>query len=401
MGSIRDKALVPRSETGKMKGQELGSHRRLEATERTQRWSSSMIWPSAGAHPVQEVKNLRRSQSKSRSQTESLPLSQKPRKGEHHHPHHASSAAECWDRATEDFSASLITEMLQSGSITKCLKLGTRRSSLPNPKEAWTEKNPEATAPIETQGKGRTMAFPNQGNNQAEKPQIPQGQGHQDLWKDIILNYGIASPRRGLQMVSLYPKLTDNLEGHILEGRKIHLRSRPPAQEMLFWCSVEGGQEEEVQAPKREKTKNKRAREREAQYQFLREKAFLQRKLRELGPVPGGGVNLPDKKKAQALELSTKDNCLKSDPRVPRGNIQTLAQDESAKETTRKQPKVEKRKLRREWWDPTLWGDPVTLTKREPSPHKTRSRFQSDPWKLNFPIGRLSYKSTIFVPRED
>ncbi|KAH0503199.1 coiled-coil domain-containing protein [Microtus ochrogaster] len=206
---------------------------------------------------------------------------------------------------------------------------------------------------------------------------------------------------RGLQMVSLYPKLTDNLEGHVLEGRKIHLRSRPPTREMLSWCSVEGGQEEEVQAPKREKIKNKRAGEREAQYQFSREKAFLQRKLRELGPVPGGGASLPDKKKAQALELSTKDNCLKSDPRVPRGNIQTLAQDESAKETTRKQPKMEKRKLRTEWWDPTLWGDPVTLTKREQSPHKTCSRFQSDPWKPSFPIGRLSYKNAISVPRED
>lgn len=390
-----------------MKGQELGSHRRLDETESTQRWSSPTIWPSAGAHLVQEVKNLRRSQSKSRSlgglwasQTESFPLSQKPRKGEHHHPHHASSAAECWDRATEGFSSSLITEMLQSG-FTKRVELGTRRSSLPNPKEAWTEKNLEATAPIETQGKGRTVALPNQGNNQAEKSQNPQGQGYQDLWKDLVLNYGIPSPRRGLQMVSLYPKLTDNLEGHVLEGRKIHLRSRPQAQEMLSSCSLEESQEEEVQAPKREKAKDKRAKEREAQFQFSREKAFLQKKLRELGPVPGGGASLLDKKKAQALELSTKDNCLKSEPRVPRGNVQTLAQDDSAKETRRKQSKMEKRKLRTRWWDPTLWGDPVTLTKREQSPHKTCSRFHSDPWKPSFPIGRLSYKNGLFVPQED
>lgn len=331
------------------------------------------------------------------SQTESFPLSQKPRKGEHHHPHHASSAAECWDWATEGFSLSLITEMLQSG-FTKRVELGTRRSSLPNPKEAWTEKNLEATALIETQRKGRTVALPNQGNNQAEKPQNPQGQSYQDLWKDLALNCGIASPRRGLQMVSLYPKLTDN---HVLEGRKIHLRSRPPGQEMLSSWSLEGSQEEEVQASKREKAKGKRAKEREAQYQFSREKAFLQKKLRELGPVPGGGASLLDKKKAQALELSTKDNCLKSEPRVPRGSAQTLAQDESAKETTRKQSKMEKRKLRMRWWDPTLWGDPVILTKREQSPHKTCSRFHSDPWKPSFPIGRLSYKNGLFVPRED
>lgn len=385
-----------------MNGQEFGSYRRLDATEitLTQGLSSPAYWPSSRAHlAAQEVKNTWSSQSKSISlgalrisQAESLPLFQKPKR--EHHPLRASSAAECWDPAPEVFSSSLITGTLQS-VFAKRLELGTRRDSLTNPKEAWTEKNLEATAPLETQGKGRMLAFPRQVTNQGENPPTPQGEGHKDLWKDIIMKYGIASPRRGLQMVSQHPKRTDNFEGHVLEGRKIHLKLRSQVQEMKDICSWEESQEEEVQMPKKEKAKDKRAKEREAQYQFSREKAFLQRKLMELGLVPVEGTSLLDKKKTQALGMSTRDYYLSSGPREYRGK--PLAQDDNNKEATRKQSKKEKRRRRMQWWDPIVWGDPVILVNREQASRKTCSEFPSDLRKPNFPIGSLGYKNTTFV----
>ncbi|EGV92569.1 hypothetical protein I79_012202 [Cricetulus griseus] len=239
------------------------------------------------------------------------------------------------------------------------------------------------------------LAFPRQVTNQGENPPTPQGEGHKDLWKDIIMKYGIASPRRGLQMVSQHPKRTDNFEGHVLEGRKIHLKLRSQVQEMKDICSWEESQEEEVQMPKKEKAKDKRAKEREAQYQFSREKAFLQRKLMELGLVPVEGTSLLDKKKTQALGMSTRDYYLSSGPREYRGK--PLAQDDNNKEATRKQSKKEKRRRRMQWWDPIVWGDPVILVNREQASRKTCSEFPSDLRKPNFPIGSLGYKNTTFV----
>ncbi|XP_059110910.1 uncharacterized protein LOC131904018 [Peromyscus eremicus] len=386
-----------------MNGQALGSHRRLDTIESTPRLSSPAFWPTTRAHfASQEVKNLQFSQSKSRSlgtprasQGDSLPLFQKPKKGEHH-PLQVCSAGECWDPVTEGSSLLPITEMLPSGFV-KRLELGTRRGTCTNPKEAWTEKNLEATASIENQGKGRPMTFPNQVNNQGEKPQNSQGQGHKDLWKDIIIRYGIVSPRRGLHMVSQYPKQTGNLEGHVLEGRKIHLKSR---QGRLSPCSLEESQEEVVQTPKKEKAKGKRAKKKEAQNQFSREKAFLQRKLEELGPMPVTGVSLLDKRKTQALELSAQAHHLKSVPRAHRGDLQPLDQEDNNKEATRKPPKMEKRKLRMEWWDPTVWGGPVTLAEREQSLSKTCPKFHSDLRKLSFPTGKPYYQNTVFISLE-
>ncbi|XP_017175992.1 uncharacterized protein Gm31309 [Mus musculus] len=399
VGSARDKEGQGPSLQGcerKMNWRELVSHRRQNATGSTRRLGSHALCETTRAHlAAQEVKAGQTSQSTCRSldalqasQAVSLPLLQKPKEGEHH-PLRAVSAGRYRTPATEGLSSLPIRERLQS--FVKRLELETRRGSLRNPKEAWTEKTLEARAPVETQGKEGTMAFSNQANNPGNKPQSPQGQLHKDLWKDIDLRYSIASPRKGLQMVSYCPKPEGNLEGHVLEGKKIYLKPRSPVQEMSMY-SLEESLKEEIQTPK-EKVKEMRAnpKEREAQSQFSKEKAFLQKKLWDLGPAPVGGTRLLDKKKTQALELSPRDHHSKSGPRTRRQNLQPLAQDVHNTKVPGNELNMEKRKLRRQWWDPTVWGSPITLAKREQSPRKTCSKVHSDQGKLSFPTGRSSF----------
>lgn len=374
-----------------MNCQDHGSHRRPTADKTSQSCSSQALWPNTRAGIVaEEVKNVWTSQSKSRgglgalwaSQEESFPLFLKPKEGGH--PLYPGSAGERVTPAAEAFSSLLIRELLPSDSA-KSLELKTRKGSHTNPKEAWAETTLEATAPVETPRRGRAKV-----TSQGENPQSSQGQPPKDVWKDIIVRYGIVSPRKGLQMVSHCSKLPSDLEGHILEGKKIPLKSRSPVQELLSLSSVEESQEEEIQPPK-EKSKAKRAKERETQCWFLREKKLLQRKLWELGPMPMEGANRLDKKKPQASEPLPKDHYLKSGPRAQRGKVQTLAQNDKNKADERKQSKMDKRKLRVQWWDPTVWGAPVTLVKREQRPRKTCSKSHDDPRKLGFPMGRMSY----------
>lgn len=387
-----------------MNWQELVSHRRKNATDSTRRLGNHAFWETTRTHlAAQEVKTSQTSQSTCRSlgalrasQAESLPLLQKPKEGENHRLR-AVSAGRCSPPVTEDFSSLPTREGLQS-IFAKHLELEPRRGPLTSPKEAWTEKTLEATAPIETQGKERTMAFPNQANNQGDKPESPQGQLHKDLWKDIIVRYSIASPRKGLQMVSYCPKREGNLEGHVLDGKKIHLKPRSSVQERHI-NSLEESQKKEIQTPK-EKVKETRTKpkEREAQNQFSKEKAILQKKLQDLGPMSMGGMSLLDKEKTQDLELSPRDHHSKSRPRAHRQNLQLLAQDVHNTKAIKEQSKTEKRKLRMQWWDPTVWGSPVILAKREQFPQKTCSKFHSDQ-KPSFPMGRSSYKDTIPTSR--
>lgn len=376
-----------------MNGQELGSHRRLSAPKTLsalQRLSNQTSGLTTRVYfDAQKAKNIQTSQPESRSlgalwpgKAESLLLFQKPKKGEHR-PLYSGLAGE--GRA-EGFSSLLLREM---SDFAKSLELGTRKGSLK--KEAWSEKTPETTAPIGIQGKGWKMAFSNQVNNQGEKP---QGQCHKDLWKDLVIRYSTESPGRGLQMLSQGPKLITDFDGHIVEGRKIHLKSRPPGQGMVSASSLEETQKEEIQTSKKKKVKDERAKEREAQYQFAREKSFLQRKLCELGSVPVGGESWLDKEKAQASRLSPKDHHLKSGPRAHTGNALVLG--DNSKEAKR----TKKRNLRIEWWDPTVWGASVTLAKREQSPLKTFSKSHGDSRRLHFPIGHLSYADTNFMHAE-
>lgn len=386
-----------------MNWQELVSHRRLNRTDSTRRQGSHAFGETTRPYfNAQKVKTSQTSRSTCRnlgtlraSPAESLPLLQKPKEGEHHLLR-AVSAGGCRTPVTEGFSSLSPREILQS-DLAKCLELETRRGCLTNPKEAWTEKTHEATAPLGTQGKDRTTAFLNQANDQGDKPQSPQVQLHKDLWKDVVMKYSIASPRKGLHMVSHCPKPEGSLEGHVLEGKKILLKSRPPVQE-THMHSLEGSQEEETQTPKKEKAKKRaKSKEREAQSQFSKEKSLLQKKLWELSPVPVRRTSLLNKKKTQALEPSPKNHHHhpKSGPRAHKQNLQQLAQDGHIIKVTKEQSKTEKRKSRTKWWDPTVWGAPVTLAKREQSPQKN-SEFSSDRRKRSFPMGRSS--STDQIP---
>uniref|UniRef100_A0A8C8UER5 DUF4515 domain-containing protein n=1 Tax=Peromyscus maniculatus bairdii TaxID=230844 RepID=A0A8C8UER5_PERMB len=242
------------------------------------------------------------------------------------------------------------------------------------------------------------MTFPNKVNTREENPQNSPVESHEDLWKDIIIGDGNASPRRRPREVLQYSKL-DVFEEHGLVGRKIQLKKKQLLQATLPVFRLEERHAEEIQTLK---VKNKRARERGAWLQFLPDKSFLEQKQRELGPLLMGGMfsSLLDRRKTQALELSAEGHHLNSGPRAHRGDLQPLAPDDNNKEATRKLSKKEKRKLRMEWWDPTVWGGPVTLAEREQSPRKTCSEFQSNPKKLSFPIGRSYYRNLGFVPQE-
>ncbi|KAL1776308.1 hypothetical protein HispidOSU_005244 [Sigmodon hispidus] len=241
------------------------------------------------------------------------------------------------------------------------------------------------------------MSLPNKVNTGEENPPSHLVQSHEDLWKHALMEDESEAPRRS-KSVSQYPKL-NVFEGYSLEGRKIQPKRKQLLQTTLPIYRLERRHEEEIQRLKKEKMKNKKVKERGTWLQFFPHKSFLEQKQRELNSLFMGGMSLLDKKKTQALELSAKGHHSKSGHRGHRENLKPLAQGNN-EEATRTQSKQENRKLRTDWWDPTVWGDPVTLAEREKSPPKTCSEFQSDLRKLNFPIGRSHYLSTVFVPRE-
>lgn len=375
-----------------MNWQDFNPPRRLYVTVSLPRLSRQVSGPVTRAHfAPQAVKFLRAVPSNSRvladvgsSQAELadfLQLLKEPG----HHPLLEGSASESWASDTKAGPSLVTIEILQNSC--EHLESGIQGSSfIKTSYRVWPKKNLEAMPPTESPGKGRAMAFPNKANTQ-EKPQSPLVQSREDLWKGIIIGGDNVSPRRRQRMVAQSPKL-DVFEEQGLEGRKIQPQKKQLLHATLPIYRVERRHELEIQTLKQEQMKNERVKEGGAWLQFLPDKSFLEQKQRELGSLLLGGISLLDKEKTQALELSAEGHHLLSGPRGNGGNLQPSAQDENHKEATRKQEKRKKRKLRLEWWDPTVWGDPVTLEERRQSPRKTCSESHSEPRKLSFPIGK-------------
>ncbi|KAM7324355.1 hypothetical protein ACRRTK_016660 [Alexandromys fortis] len=370
-----------------MNWQEFNPPRRLYVTVSLQRLGRRVSGPVTRAHfAPQAVKLLRAVPGNSRvladvdsTQVELadfLQLLKEPG----HQPLLEGSASESWASDTKAGPSLVTIEILQNSC--EHLESGVQGSSfIKTSDRVWPKKNLEAMPLTESQGKGRPAAFSSKANTE-EKPQSPPVQSREDLWKGIIIGGGNASPRRRRRKMAQYPKV-DVFEEQGLEGKKI----QPPKKPI---CRVERRHDLEIQTLKQEKMRNKRVKERGTWLRFLPDKSFLEQKQRELGSLLLGGISLLDKKKTQALELSTDGHHLLSGPREPGGNPRPLAQDDNNKEATRKWEKRKKRKLRLEWWDPTVWGDPVILKERKQSPRKTCSEAHSEPRKLSFPIGRLN-----------
>lgn len=377
-----------------MNWQKFNPPRRLYVTVSLQRLGRRVSGPVTRAHfAPQAVKLLRAVPGNSRvladvgsTQVELadfLQLLKEPG----HQPLLEGSASESWASDTKAGPSLVTIEILQNSC--EHLESGIQGSSfIKTSYRVWPKKNLEAMPPTESQGKGRTAAFPSKANTQ-EKPQSPPVQSRENLWKGIIIGGGNTSPRRRRRKVAQCPKL-DVFEEQGLEGKKIQPQKKQPLHATLPIYRVERRHDLEIQTLKQEKMRNKGVKERGTWLRFLPDKSFLEQKQRELGSLLLGGISLLDKKKTQALELSTNGHHLLSGPKEPGGNARPLAQDDNNKEATRKREKGKKRKLRLEWWDPTVWGDPVILEERKQSPRKNCSEAHSEPRKLSFPIGRLN-----------
>uniref|UniRef100_A0A8C6H6E5 Uncharacterized protein n=1 Tax=Mus spicilegus TaxID=10103 RepID=A0A8C6H6E5_MUSSI len=384
-----------------MNWQDFSSHRRLYVTVSLERFGSQVSGQVTRAHfAPQAVKLLRTVPGHSgmlpvvgsgqAELTNALQQLGEPR----HHPLRWGSSGESWASDTKATPSLVTIEILQH-SHDKHLNSGIQGSAfVSTPDSVWPKKNP--WPPIESHGKERAIAFPYRVKMPEKNLQSLPLQSHKVLSKDIVTGDGNMSLSRGSRAASQYPEL-DFLEEHVLRGRNIKPKKKKLLQATLPICRLER-RHEEIQTSKQEKMKSKRVNSKEAWIQLFPKKPFLGQKPKDLGPLLMEGTSLQHKKKSQALELSSKDHRLKSSPRLHRQNLQP-AQDDSDKEATGKGSKTERRKLRTEWWDPTVWGDPVKLVEREQSLRKTCSEVHSDQRKLRFPMGRSSYKDIILTGR--